>query len=293
MNQSLSIGSRDGASVEARVFLPVSDEPAYPVCLVLPAMGVRGSFYESFARAIGSLGMPAVTVDLRGQGESSERARHGASFGYREIVELDLPAAVSAVEARFPGRAVLLVGHSLGGQLAALAISLRRVRADGLVLIASGTAHWRAWPPRERARAALLVTGVSLASRVLPWYPGRRLGFGGDQPRRLMRDWSQNALRGRYALEPTRLHAGTPVLSVEIDGDAVAPEGAASALLGRFDPASVVRRRLVSDRLGGAWERHFAWAKEPTAVVEAIRAWVVTGRASRGYGFLRRELRAG
>lgn len=42
-------------------------------------------------------GATVVTVDLRGQGESSERAAHGNSFGYREIVELDIPAAFSMV----------------------------------------------------------------------------------------------------------------------------------------------------------------------------------------------------
>ena len=89
--------------------------------LGLPAMGVPASFYARFADALGAAtGADVEFADLPGQGERPERARDGADFGYREIVEEDLPDWVARRRAEHPGRPILLLGHSLGGQLALL-----------------------------------------------------------------------------------------------------------------------------------------------------------------------------
>ena len=74
-----------------------------------------------------------VYVDLRGQGRSSERASHFADFGYREMVEIDLPAAIAALRGRYPNRPLLLVGHSLGGQLATLPLTLDQPDVSGRI----------------------------------------------------------------------------------------------------------------------------------------------------------------
>ena len=162
-----------------------------PVCLCLPAMGLAARYYRPFAEALAQATAGTVAVaDLRGQGQSHLRARRGARFGYREIVEEDLPALLDALAGRFPYRPLFVVGHSLGGQLATLAAVHMLDRLSGLVLVAAGTAHYRVWPPANRWRMRLAVSGIRAAATLLPWYPGSLLGFGGDQPRRLMRDWS-------------------------------------------------------------------------------------------------------
>lgn len=92
--QPLHIQSADGAHVRSRLFRPAGRGefagPAEhaPSCLILPAMGVEAGYYEPLATALADRGWWAATVDLRGQGESSERATsrfdHTApEFGYR------------------------------------------------------------------------------------------------------------------------------------------------------------------------------------------------------------------
>jgi predicted alpha/beta hydrolase len=100
-----------------------------------------------------------------------------------------------------PRGPLFLVGHSLGGQLATLACAEVASLLDGLVLIAAGTAHWRAWPRAYRSLAAITVHAIAGTAMLLPWYPGEFLAFGGNQARRLMRNWSFNARTGRYRLE--------------------------------------------------------------------------------------------
>jgi predicted alpha/beta hydrolase len=185
-----------------------------PVFVCLPAMGVAASFYTPFAEALAQAAAgAAVLADLRGQGESAALARRGARFGYQEIVAQDIPSLIAAIAAQFPGRPIYLVGHSLGGQLGSLAAVHAAPSLAGLILVASGTAHYRVWPKALRWRAGIAVQAVRAVVALLPWYPGRLLGFGGDQPRRLMADWSYNASTGRYrcaqAVESTAPCAST------------------------------------------------------------------------------------
>lgn len=262
-----------------------------PLLLFLPAMGVPAAFYAPFAERLRALHIDCVPLDLPGQGESPLRAKHGDDYGYREVVDELVPQAVRRLAAQHPGRPLLLGGHSLGGQLALLASHALADELHGLVLVAAGTAHWRAWPPGQRWRASWMVHWISAAARLLPWYPGQRLGFGGDQSRRFMRDWSRNARTGVYAPEGSSLSATQlrhrlarvrlPVLAVGIDGDPVAPAGATAelcALLPACDLRSTSVPGVVSD---APWRRHFSWSRRAGGVEAALHAWLVAMQASR------------
>jgi predicted alpha/beta hydrolase len=286
LHSELTIASPDGVRHVATVFQPEAAQA--PVFLCLPAMGAAAEYYRPFAAQLAerNLGVAAL-LDLRGQGRSSARARRGDDFGYREILELDLPRALDALRRAFRGRPLLLAGHSLGGQLGLLCAARPGVHLDGLVLIAAGTAHWRDWRGAERWKAWAATAAIGAAGRVLPWYPGHVLGFGGEQPRRLMRDWARVAREGRYAPEGGDLdyaaaarRLALPILSLGIRGDPVAPAGARESLLAMAPQAVVTRAELGGVREHRPWKRHFSWARAPYEVVEAIGAWLV-GRAGK------------
>jgi predicted alpha/beta hydrolase len=248
-------------------------------------MGAPASFYEHFAERLRRGGGASVEqMEFRGQGKHPQRARLGANYGYREIVEVDIPAELDRLEACYPGRPIYLVGHSLGGQLAVVAAAVAPARIAGIVLIAAGTAHFRAWPGLQRWRAWAVVQAIRVAARLCRWYPGRRLGFGGDQPRRFMRDWAFNACTGGYRLEgstrtPRELERilremRLPVLSIAVRGDRVAPHGAVEHLLTKL-PASSIHREVVDGvRADDPWRRHFSWVREPDEIVDRIHDWL-------------------
>lgn len=263
------------APVAPALVVDRADAGNAPVFLCLPAMGAPAEFYRPLADALAAtLAATVACADLRGQGSSRHRARNGADFGYREIVEVDLPALVDQLHESHPERPLYLLGHSLGGQLTVLATERLEAQLAGLILVAAGTAHFRTWPRGHRLRAWLTVQAIRAVAALLPWYPGRRLGFGGDQPRRVMRDWGHNATTGRYrfsgsaddpeaGLERVRL----PVLSIEIDGDPIAPAGAIEELLGKLAQAPRERRPIAGIRSHSPWRRHFSWARRPDEVV--------------------------
>jgi len=258
---------------------------ARPVLLMLPAMGVAAGFYTPFVHALEqACAATVLTLELPGQGASPLRAASGDEFGYREVVETFIPEAVQRAVAQHPGRPLILVGHSLGGQLALLATAELKHVVHGLVLIATGTAHWRAWPKASRWRAALSVHAIRLVASALPWYPGERLGFGGNQPLRFMRDWSFNACRGDYRLEgsarsPSALaralaEVRLPVLALSLRDDPIAPPGALADLLAKVPNADVTRDTFDGVTSDAPWRRHFSWVRKPAGVDERVAKWL-------------------
>lgn len=280
MHSELTIASPDGVQHVATVFLPEAAQT--PMFLCLPAMGAAAEYYRPFAARLAERNLGAAALlDLRGQGRSSARARRGDDFGYREILELDLPQAVAALRRTFRGRPLYLAGHSLGGQLGLLCAARPGVALDGLVLIAAGTAHWRDWRGADRWKVWAATAAIKAAACALPWYPGHVLGFGGEQPRRLMRDWARVARDGRYDPEGGDLdyavaarRLALPILSLGIRGDPVAPTGARESLLAMAPQGVVTRAELDGVRSHRPWKRHFSWARAPHDVVEAIGAWL-------------------
>jgi len=256
-----------------------------PVLILLPAMGVAARFYESFAAELERTCDAAVlSLDLPGQGTNPLRADRGDDYGYWDVVGHCIPDAIRRAMASHPGRPLLLIGHSLGGQLALVATAHMADMLCGLVLIAAGTAHWRAWPSGARWRAAMTVHAIRAAAAILPWYPGRHLGFGGNQARRFMADWSFNACTGRYRLdgsahtpediENALREVRLPVLSISVRGDPIAPTGAENELLAKIPCAPIACAAIDGVKTDHPWRRHFSWARSPVEVTTVVADWL-------------------
>lgn len=245
--------------------------------LWLPALGVAARHYAALADALAARGIAVFVHEWRGHGSSSLRAGRRCNWGYRELLTLDLPASRAVIEAAVPtGAAPVIGGHSLGGQLAACRLALAPQDASALWLVASGSPHWRAFPPLRRRL-------LPLAYRFLPWLadrcgalPGRRIGFGGRESRGVMRDWSHSALGGRYAadgldvdIEHALRHVAAEVTGVLFERDWLAPASSLQALVDKM-PAAPARIALLDDRALGTRSDHFSWMRQPAAVAALL-----------------------
>ena len=239
--------------------------------LWLPALGVAARHYLPLAEALAGHGVAVFVHEWRGHGSSSLRAGRDCNWGYRELLALDIPASEAAIAAAAPGLARLGGGHSLGGQLACCRLGLAPDAFGGLWLAGCGAPWWRAFPVRQRF-------WLPLAYRLLPWLaeragslPGRRIGFGGNEARGVMRDWARTALHGRYEaeglgeLEPGMAAATVEVRAALFERDWLAPPSSLRHLLGKLPRAAIETRRFEEGALGTTAD-HFAWMKSPRAV---------------------------
>ncbi|MEU7650141.1 alpha/beta hydrolase family protein [Streptomyces huasconensis] len=292
---------------------PAPGPPPAPAVLILPAMGTPARFYRRFARHLHGEGLTVLTADLRGQGEAAtpratdRGARdhgyrtpdHGYrthDHGYRALVEEDLPAVLRAVRAELgPEPPLYLLGHSLGGQLCLLYAALGAGPAvDGVALVASGSVWFRAYGPLRAPGLLLGQVLIAATATALGRWPGARLGFGGNQPKGVMRDWAHQGLTGRYAAKGATLDyevalatLDLPVLAVSVEHDTLAPASALDHLLGKVPRARLTRRHYTA-REAGARLDHFAWTRAGGPLAKQVAAWATAeerperGRAARG-----------
>lgn len=273
--ETLRVRASDGAEVDATV--SPCENRAAPVVLVWPAMGVPARFYGPLAASLVRAGLNAVTVDLRGIGSSSLRPQRGVDFGYREIAELDFPAAIAATRARFPQSPLWLLGHSLGGHLSSMHAARQPETISGVILVASASIHYKTWPSNGRWGLLAFSQLFAFIASLLGYLPGKRLGFGGTEAKTVIHDWARLGRRGVFApsgsafdyeaaLKTLRL----PVLGLSLAGDIYAPRSGLAALLGKMTSARPEHRHLDASDLGGKRLGHFDWVKSPDAIVALI-----------------------
>ncbi|MFG1605044.1 alpha/beta fold hydrolase [Actinoplanes sp. NPDC049265] len=264
----------DGFTIGVREY---GTPDARPSVVFLPAMGVPLSYYH---RLLAAWPRHVIAVEWRGMPESRVGDLRRARFGYSDLLRRDLPAAVAlAVERGAPQ--VVLVGHSLGGQIALLAAAGGTVAPAAVVTVATGSSAGGHLPWGRRWQRRLGVGVVSVVSWAAGHWPGHVMRFAGRQPRSLMRDWAYEARHGRYRLagDPTDYEAAlagsrVPALLIDLDGDRLIPAGAVDHLARRV--GGPVSRLTVpagaADRPGGF--DHFSWARRtPRAVIDRIEEW--------------------
>lgn len=273
------ITAPDGARCTVRVL--ARPDPAAPVVVVLPAMGMAARHYAPLARSLHAAGLTVVTCDLRGHGESGPAPNRGVRFGYREIVEQDIGAVLDAVAEAYPRAPRLLLGHSLGGQLGMVHCGVFRPRLAGAVLVASGSAWYRTFGPWRGPRWLVLSQFSVLASAVLGHWPGERFGFGGRESAGLMRDWARQMRTGRYRVggavadyERALAEVDLPLLAVDVQNDELAPPRAVDHLCAKLTSARVERWSYTAEQADGRPLDHFRWIRHNRGLVERIARWV-------------------
>jgi predicted alpha/beta hydrolase len=268
----------DGARSELIIVQP--DRRPRRVLYWLPAMGVPAKHYLPLAEAFAARGMAVALHEWRGIGSSDRRAARDCDWGYRQLLEDDLSAGIEQLRERWPEAEKLwLGGHSLGGQLSCLYASLHPDQFAGIALVASGAPYWRRFSAGVALRLAYAL--VSPLASLIGYLPGRRLGFGGNEARGVIADWSRSGRTGRYAVDGmsvdfTRQLAALalPVRALRLQDDWLAPEGSLEWLLDSMPRALAQARVITSDQLAGQRADHFAWMKVPDTLAAQLATWM-------------------
>lgn len=275
--RALTVQHADAATADLLLNVPAQPRAGL---LWLPALGVPARHYESLATSLAAQGIAVARHEWRGLGSSNRRASRRHDWNYRELLA-DVAASLDAAQAAMPTLRWYIGGHSLGSQFATMSFALRPDALDGLIVVAGGSPHWRNFPTPQRWLIRALYTLAPLIARGNGHFPGRRLGFGGNEARSVIRDWAATGRSGRYApravdvdIEAAFASRAGPVLGVWLDQDWFTPRASFDALLAKLPKASVVEKILSGTDFDGIRADHFAWMKQSNAVAAAISTWL-------------------
>ena len=267
------------------IFEPQQPDEKNTLIAIFPAMGVRASFYESFAAELVSRNIATVITDHRGHGNSSIRPSRSVSFGYQEMITIDYVETIANIRQLFPAKKIVLLGHSLGGKIGSLFAGRYPQAIDGLILLTSCSVYQKAWRGWARWKLKLAVAIIRWTAEVLGFYPGHRMGFGGLESRGVIRDWSRQSRCGDYIVDNADFdyEAGLreikiPVLAISVAGDTLAPKFAVDHLLGKLEKnQQLTQIHLAKNDPRNPGYDHFNWAKNPQKMVDVILDWLNVG----------------
>ncbi len=263
--QELRVPALDGYPLSASLFA-AGKGASSGLVLVNSATAVKRQYYARYAQFLAASGLSTLTYDYRGIGDSQPAKMRGFHALLREWGELDLAGAISWSETRFPGLRLLVVGHSVGGQILGLAPNNDRIHA--VLGVASQHGHWRQWPVPARYGMMLYWYGLLPATAHLFGYVPRWLGLGESIPKGVALEWARWGRSRHYVLGEgdgarragfERL-AGS-FLSLSFSDDGYAPRQAVEALLALYPNARRTHRHMTPAEAGGAIG-HFGFFKE-------------------------------
>ncbi|MFZ5960589.1 alpha/beta fold hydrolase [Pseudomonas knackmussii] len=260
--QPRDLDNAQGQSLASLWYQPLGEMRG--AALIVPAMGVEQRFYAAFAGWLAERGYLVVTFDYHGMGQSRRGSLREVKANVVDWGRLDCSAVLAAVAEAAGDKPLYWIGHSLGGQI--LPFVDGRARITRAFSIASGSGYWRDNTAGLRGRAWLLWHLITpVVTPLLGYFPGRRLGIVGDLPRGVIEQWRRWCLHPQYALgegEQMRIRYSavhTPIVSLSFTDDEMMSQRSTEALLGFYQSAPKVNRRIAPEQLGVKRIGHFGF----------------------------------
>ncbi|AHH19808.1 putative hydrolase, alpha/beta hydrolase family [Nocardia nova SH22a] len=241
-----------------------------PLVLIAPAMAIGSGYYRPLVAEFAARGWEAKAMTRRGFETGRPRASRGLDWAYDDEID-DIATEVANARADHPDRPIILLGHSLGGQLAA-GHELTRSPVDGLVTVGGALPYHRTYPlsgPHLLVMGAVIVPLLTALFGYLP-----QPAFGAPGARTMMREWARMVVTGRPPF-PMESRIRTPSLVIGLDHDAMAPARSIDSFATRiFEASAVTRWHYRDDDVpAGASNDHIGWVRTSAPIVDRIVTW--------------------
>ena len=199
--EAITFKAPDGYLLRGTLFVP---RQPLGVVVLSGGTGIPHRFYHHYARFLAAHDYASLCYDYRGVGASrpaSLRGLRGFQARMRDWGSLDQRAALAEARRQFPDLPLVALGHSVGGQMLAAAVT-PALKPDLVIHITVSTGTWFHFPlPFALYCGFLWNAAVPLTTRLLGYFPASRLGLGEDLPAGVAREWARWCRRADYCAE--------------------------------------------------------------------------------------------
>ena len=264
--ESLYIPVADGFNLAATLYKPVAGKTGKDyIVLINPAAAVKRSFYDKYGRFLAEQGFSALTFDYRGIGDSRPESLKGFKAYMHDWGEKDIAGVIDWITSKFHSIKLLVVAHSVGGQLVALAGNNCRINA--MLLIASQSGYWKLYGSPERYRQFLFSwLAVPALTKVCGYLPVNNFRLGEDLPKDVALEWVKWSRNPQYLFGdeglPSRNNVANftaPILAYSFEDDRWATPQAVDSLMEFYSCAQKTRRHVRPEEIGVSSIGHFGF----------------------------------
>ncbi|MBX2840797.1 MAG: alpha/beta fold hydrolase [Flammeovirgaceae bacterium] len=264
-NKEIQVLAKDGFKLGANSFL--SEDSKNLVFLISSATGVKQNYYEDFANWLAEKGYPTFTFDYRGIGKSRPNHLKGLSAKMHEWGKLDLEGMINYVKEQFPNKKLIVIGHSVGGQLFGLTPACQLV--DGFIGVGSQMGYWKMWPVSHWPKLLFFwKILIPVLNNLYGYFPAKKIGLFENLPKGVAREWQKWASNSNYLFkylpeEKMNYEKITkPFLSFSFSDDEFAPKKAVDKLVGYYKNANIKQIHITPASLGVKKLGHFAFFRK-------------------------------
>jgi len=232
----------DGYQLCGTYFEPTGEFASKVAVVFAGGGGIPAKRYRHFAGFLASSGIPVLTFDYRGIGQSRPASLRGFKANAEDWSEWDCGGAIEWMRSRYPNAKLVGVAHSISSLIIGGAANVGE--CSRLIFIAAHTGYYGDYSKRYRFPMAVIWHVVMpVLTRLFGYFPARMLGLGEDIPSGMALQWaarrtpelrpeatSPNASRARAML--ARFGSiKVPIIALSFADDAFATEAGTRRLL--------------------------------------------------------------
>ena len=276
MQNDFLLTCEDGTKISASHF----GAKGSPIVIISSAVGTKKEYYFNFATYLAEQNFQVITFDHRGIGKSKNVGDRDCSLS--SWGEQDLTAVINWAEKEAETNAILLIGHSIAGQIFPLAKNNQKVRAA--YFVASQTASSYYWTGTHKLSIKLFWNLMLPASTTLTGkLPGWAYGGKEDLPKDLAQEWAKWGKHKNGVLQDCTKRLGSfrkvqiPLRFISIDDDKLlAPKTAVEKLVDQYGSGIKEHYHWYPDEFGKKSIGHFGYFRSSYAELwEDAKLWLM------------------
>lgn len=187
----------DGVGVQLIYLGP--DKPQASIA-IMPGVGYPKEYYLNFAKYLAEQGFAVAIPDYRGQGASKPESMRHYKIHMLDWAEQDMCEVINWLEAKNPSLPILLVSHSVGGQLMGLLPNYNKIKAA--VFVGVGGGYWP-WTKGRAKRIGLFLWYffVPFSNFLFGYSRGTLIPGLVDLPKGISSDWRKWCCSPHYLFD--------------------------------------------------------------------------------------------
>jgi predicted alpha/beta hydrolase len=234
--------------------------------IISSATGVLQYYYYKFATHFSELGYTVYCFDYFGIGKSNSNISKlkQNTINLESWGKNDQVTVIDYAKSQNLKDKIIVVTHSIGGQILAFNTSISQV--DAIITIASQSGYWKHWKGFERFRMlSFWYFLIPIATPLFGYFPAKKIKLFENLPKQMVYQWQRWGKHKDYMLSEFNFedlqfkNYKKHILALSFTIDEYASKSAVDWLANQFTNAKVDRRHIIPQDLGIENIGHFGF----------------------------------